>query len=309
MFLSVLMVLGGLFLLYIGSEGFVRGATSLARRTGIKEYAIGATVVAFGTSLPELVTGVYAAYAGRMDISVSNVIGSNIFNIGFALGISAAIFGIKTERQIFHIDIPPLMVSIILFFLLASDGNISRLDGVFLLVSFGAFTFRLLKDRETVDIDEIPKETYSIPVALFVIIIAIVLLHFGARWVVDGGVALARHFGISEWVIGATVVAIGTSTPEIFTSFVALRRGRDELSVGNVIGSNITNIFLVLGAAALTRPLPVSHVALYFDFVSMFFFSILLAFMISDRRVSRESGVWLMLLILAYILGMIKLHR
>ncbi len=308
MLVASLMVIAGLLFLYAGSEGFVKGATSLARRTGIREYAIGATVVAFGTSLPELVTGIYAAYAGKMDISVSNVIGSNIFNIGFALGVSAALFGVKTERQIFHIDIPPLMVSIILLFLLAADGNISRLDGLFLLLSFGAFTFRLLRDRESVDMDEIPKETYSIPVALLIIVVAILLLHLGARWVVGGGVTLARHFGVSEWIIGATVVAIGTSTPEFFTSLAALRHGRDELSVGNVIGSNITNIFLVLGAAALTRPLPVSHVALYFDFVSMFFFSILLAFMISDRRVSRESGVWLVLLMLAYILGMIRLH-
>ncbi len=308
MLLSALMVLAGLLFLYLGAEWFVKGATSLARRTGIPEYAIGATVVAFGTSLPELVTGVYAAYSGKMDISVSNVIGSNIFNIGFALGVSAAFFGVKTERQVFHIDIPPLMVSIILLFLLAADGNISRLDGALLLLSFVAFTFRLLRDRESIDMDEIPRGTYSIPVALIVIVISILVLHIGAKWLVEGGVALAHHFGISEWIIGATIVAIGTSSPEFFTSFAALRHGRDELSVGNIIGSNITNVFLVLGAAALTRPLPVSHVALYFDFVAMFFFSILLAFMISDRRVSRESGVWLVLLIFAYILGMVRLH-
>ncbi len=302
------LVLGGLLLLYLGAEGFVKGATSLARRTGIPEYAIGATVVALGTSLPELVTGIYAAYTGRVDISVSNVIGSNIFNIGFALGISAAFFGVKTERQIFHIDIPPLMVSIILLFLLASDGILSRADGAILLISFAAFTVRLLKDREAIDMEEIPQGTYSIPVALLAIVLSGALLHLGAKWLVDGGVEIAHGIGISEWIIGATVVAIGTSSPEFFTSFAALRHGRDELSVGNIIGSNITNVFLVLGAAAITRPLPVAQVALYFDFVAMFFFSLLLAFMISDRRVSRESGVWLVLLMIAYIIGMVRLH-
>ncbi len=302
------LVLGGLLLLYLGAEGFVKGATSLARRTGIPEYAIGATVVALGTSLPELVTGVYAAYTGRVDISVSNVIGSNIFNIGFALGISAAFFGVKTERQIFHIDIPPLMVSIILLFLLASDGILSRADGAILLISFAAFTVRLLKDREAIDMEEIPQGTYSIPVALLVIVLSGALLHLGAKWLVDGGVEIAHGIGISEWIIGATIVAIGTSSPEFFTSFAALRHGRDELSVGNIIGSNITNVFLVLGAAAITRPLPVAQVALHFDFVAMFFFSLLLAFMISDRRVSRESGVWLVLLMIAYIIGMVRLH-
>ncbi len=308
MVISWILVVVGLFFLYIGAEGFVRGATSLARRTGIPEYAIGATVVAFGTSLPELVTGVYAAYTRRADISVSNVIGSNIFNIGFALGVPAAFFGVKTERQIFHIDIPPLMVSIILLFLLASDGVISRLDGALLVISFIAFTLRLLKDREAIDMEDIPKGTFSIPVALVVIVLSGIILHLGAKYLVNGGVNIAHTIGISEWVIGATVVAIGTSSPEFFTSFAALKHGKDELSVGNIIGSNITNIFLVLGAAALTRPLPVSQVALHFDFVSMFFFSLLLAFMISDRRVSRESGVWLMLLTVAYIIGMIRLH-
>ena len=308
MVVSWILVIAGLFLLYIGAEGFVKGATSLARRTGIPEYAIGATVVAFGTSLPELVTGVYAAYTGRVDISVSNVIGSNIFNIGFALGASAAFFGVKTERQIFHIDIPPLMVSIILLFLLASDGTLSRLDGALLIISFAAFTVRLLRDREAIDVEDIPKGTFSIPVALVVIAVSGLILHLGAKYLVDGGVQIAHTVGISEWVIGATVVAIGTSSPEFFTSFAALRHGRDELSVGNIIGSNITNVFLVLGAAALTRPLPVSQVALHFDFVGMFFFSLLQAFMISDRRISRESGVWLVLLMFAYIMGMVRLH-
>ncbi len=302
------MVSGGLLFLYLGAEGFIRGATSLAKRTGISEYAIGATVVAFGTSLPEFVTGIYAAYTGKMDISVSNVIGSNIFNIGFALAIPAAIFSVKTERQIFHIDIPPLMVSIILFFLLAADGNISRLDGAILILSFIAFTFRLLRKRDNVNIEEIPKGTYSIPVALIVIAIAVVLLDLGAKWLVGGGVNIAHYFGISEWIIGATVVAIGTSSPEFFTSFVALKNHRDELSIGNIIGSNITNVFLVLGAAALTRPLPVASVSLHFDLVAMFLLSLLLAFMVSDRHISRESGVWLFILMVAYILGMMRLH-
>lgn len=309
MLLAWAMVLLGLFFLYIGSEGFIKGATSIAKRTGIPEYAIGATLVALGTSLPELITGIYAAYKGRTDISVSNVIGSNIFNIGFALGIPAAFFSIKTERQIFHIDIPPLFVSIVLFFLLASDGMLTRLDGALLLISFFAFTYRLLRDREAVDIEDLPHGTYSIPLALLVIVISGILLDLGAKSLVNGGVDIAHQIGISEWVIGATIVAIGTSLPEFFTSFVALTHKKDELSVGNIIGSNITNVFLVLGAASLTRPLPVSSISLHFDFVSMFFLSLLLAFMISDRKISKESGIWLILLALGYVLGMMRLHR
>lgn len=308
MIIFCFLVLLGLLLLYLGGEGFVKGATSIAKRTSIPEYAIGATVVALGTSLPELVTGVYAAYTSRTDISVSNVVGSNIFNIGFALGVSAAFFGVKTERQIFHIDIPPLMVSIILLFLLSADGVISKFDGILLLFSFIAFTVRLLRDRETVSIDEFQDTTYSIPIAFLVIVVSGFLLHMGAKWLVEGGVGIAHSLGISEWIIGSTVIAIGTSSPEFFTSFAALRHGNDELAIGNVIGSNITNVFLVLGASAIVRPLAVSQIALHFDFTGMFLFSLLLAFMISDRRVSRESGVWLVLLMLAYIIGMVRLH-
>ncbi len=309
MLLSWILVLLGLFFLYIGAEGFVKGAVSIARRTGIAEYAIGATLVAFGTSLPELAAGVYAAYKGSTDISVSNVVGSNIFNIGLALGLPAAFFSIKTEREIFHLDIPTFFASIILLFLLSFDGTLSRLDGTILLVSFVTFTIYLLRDREVIDIEEIPKDTYSIPISLVIIAISGILLYIGARFLVNGGVHIARNLGVSEWVIGATVVAIGTSAPEFFTSFAALRHNEDELSVGNIIGSNIINIFLALGAASLTRPLPVSHVAIYFDFVSMFFFSLLIAFMLSDRKISQESGVWLLLLLVAYILGMMRMHR
>jgi len=261
---SLLTTAGGLVLLVIGAELLIRGASSLAKRLAIAEIVIGLTVVAFGTSTPEMVVNVFASAEGRNEIVFGNIIGSNIFNILLILGISGLIYPVAVQRNTVWKEIPfSLLATLTLFFLVNDRWDatgtadvLSRADGMVLLLLFTIFvvyTFGLATVEAS---DEFDVRVYSWGISAALIVGGLLLLVAGGRLCVEGAVALARQLNLSEKFIGATVVAAGTSLPELATSAIAAYRKHSDIAVGNVVGSNIFNILAILGVSAVIRPAP-----------------------------------------------------
>ncbi len=256
-------MLGGLVLLAAGAEGLVRGSSALALRLGVTPLVIGLTVVAFGTGSPELFVSVEAAYRGEGGIALGNVVGSNISNVALILGLSALARPMKVRSELIKREVPLMIVVTLLLCLLLLDGTLSRVEGLVLVVgsvAYTAFTYVAAKrDRSKAVADEFkealtgPRRAAWVDVALVVAGFALLLV--GARLLLAGATAVAAQFGVSQVVIGLTIVAIGTSLPELATSFVASLRGEADVAFGNAIGSNVLNILLVLGVAALIRPI------------------------------------------------------
>jgi cation:H+ antiporter len=272
--------LAGLVLLVLGAESLVRGASKLASSLGVPPLVVGLTVVAYGTSTPEIAVSVQAALGGQADIAVGNVVGSNIFNVLFILGLSAIIAPLVVSRQLVWIDVPIMIGISVLLLLMALDGRVSRLEGGVLALGIAGYTVFLIRQarREKAAAREASaagggEEAPPVSaVRMWVVNLAYVaaglgLLVLGARWFVDASVAIARLMGVSELVIALTIVAAGTSMPEVATSIIASIRGERDIAVGNVVGSNIYNILAVLGLAALISPdgVAVAPAALSFD--------------------------------------------
>jgi cation:H+ antiporter len=271
---ALILLCAGLVLLVTGAELLVRGASRLAAALGIPQLVIGLTVVAFGTSAPELAVSVRSALAGQADLALGNVVGSNIFNVLVILGISALAAPLVVSRRVVRLDVPIMIAASVLLLLLAMDGGIGRGEGVLLLAGIAGYTLFLLRwqRRDTVDAagPATPAGPPGMPAVLRQGALAaggLVLLVIGSRWLVAGATAIADGWGVSDLVIGLTVVAAGTSLPELATSVVATIRGQRDIAVGNVVGSNIFNILAVLGASALVAPagLRVVPAALAFD--------------------------------------------
>lgn len=307
MTLTLLMVLAGLALLVAGAELLVRGASTLALAFGMPSLIIGLTVVAFGTSAPELAVSLKASLAGQSDISVGNVIGSNTFNVLLILGISAAIVPLAVSSQLVRLDVPIMIGASGLAWLMAANGVIGRLEGVVLLAGIVGYTAMLIwlgkRQGNAVALaePEAPKrEAASIRrliVPSLMVVAGLVLLVLGAGWLVEGAVELARVLGVSELMIGLTIVAAGTSLPELATSVVASIRGERDIAVGNIVGSNIFNILAVLGAAATVAPdgVAVSPAMLRFDMPVMLAVALVcLPVFFTGGRISRLEGVLLL---------------
>jgi len=249
----------GLALLVVGAEFLVRGAASAARSLGISPLVIGLTVVSIGTSAPELVTGLVAAARGEAGIVVGNVVGSNLFNVLVILGAAAIIAPVTVNRKLVRLDVPLMVVLSVAVWALASDGIVSRWDGGLLVV--GALVYTILTVRanrgSAPELDDQFSEGLNLPSPsrhlgrdLGLVVAGIGLLVWGADWLVDGATGIARALGVSELVIGLTLVAAGTSLPELATSVVAALRRHADIAVGNVVGSNIFNLLAVLGASS-----------------------------------------------------------
>lgn len=277
---TILWLVIGLVVLVVGAEGLVRGASRLAAMAGIPALVIGLTIVAFGTSAPELAVSVTSAWNGQADIALGNVVGSNIFNILFILGVSALIAPLLVAQQLIRIDVPIMIGVSVLLLLLGLDGHIGRGEGILLFAGILAYTaFQVVQARRERNkaVQAEYEQEYHAPavrrrgleIATDVAFVAggLVLLVLGARWLVESSVAIATAFGVSELVIGLTIVAAGTSLPEVATSVIASIRGERDIAVGNVVGSNIFNILAVLGLAATAGPsgIAVSQEALQFD--------------------------------------------
>ncbi|HHY53962.1 MAG TPA: calcium/sodium antiporter, partial [Chloroflexi bacterium] len=306
MWITILLLVGGLITLVIGAEILVRGASRLAAALGISPLVIGLTIVAFGTSSPEMAVSIQSAISGQVDIAIGNVVGSNIFNILFILGLSAVIVPLVVAEQLVRLDVPLMIGISVLVWVLSFNGFIEQWEGIVLFASLIAYTIFLIVQsrREKGKAIEAEYETeYALHEprtgrrALLNISMAVsglVLLVFGARWFVDGAVELARNLGMSELIIGLTIVAAGTSMPEVATSLVAAIRGERDIAVGNVVGSNIFNILAVLGLSALASPagLPVASGMLTIDMPFMVAVAIAcLPIFLTGHTIARWEGV------------------
>ena len=273
---TFVLFVGGGVLLVAGAELLVRGASRLAMGLGISPLVVGLTVVAFGTGSPELAVTIRSAYGGDTDLALGNVVGSNIFNVLFILGVSALIVPLVVAQPLVRRDVPLMIATAIVALLLGLDGRIGRLDGLFLSSATIVYTLFLIRQsrRDPPEVRAEYEEAFSgrhgAPRPLLNVGLAavgIALLVWGARWLVDAAVSTATLLGVSELVIGLTVVAAGTSLPEVATSVLAAFRGERDIAVGNVIGSNIFNILTVLGLAGIVAPegVRVAPGALTFD--------------------------------------------
>jgi len=256
--LDLLKILVGLILLYYGGDFLVTGSVLLARFLKISPFVIGATVIAFGTSAPELAVAILAVLDGSPELAMGNVIGSNIANIGLVLGITALIAPIAISKDRLKSEFPPLLITTILILLFAWDLKVFRSEGVVLLILLIIYIWRSFNKEEnfsseTKEIDQsIEKNHINHFILTFVGLVALI---GGAKLLVSGGVSIARMMGISEWFIGITIIAIGTSLPEIVSSVIAARRGHSEMAIGNIFGSNILNFLMVLGITCTLHPL------------------------------------------------------
>lgn len=265
---------GGALFLYLGGEFLVKGASRTARKLGMTPMAVGLTIVAFGTSLPELVVSLVAALEGRAAIAIGNVVGSNIANVGLIVGLSGALFAVMFGGKQFMKDLH-LMIGVSLFFIVVIlDGVVARWEGFVLFSGIVIYTFyRILMGR----VDGVSDvHSGSLWGNLFKVALGIAGLALGASMFVDGAVQMARAIGVSELAIGLTIVAVGTSLPELATSTVAAFRKQSEISVGNILGSNLFNLMGVVGTVSLVRPIQVDREILVFELPVMILFSLVL---------------------------------
>ena len=306
-------------MLVAGAELLVRGASRLAAYVGIPPLIIGLTVVAYGTSSPEMAVSVKSGLQGNADIAVGNVVGSNIFNVMFILGISAMITPLLVSRQLIKLDVPLMILVSILAFLFGMNGVISRSEGVILFLGILLYTIFLIflsRKERIVSGDEFTRE-YGYkgrkPLVqwlfnLLLIVVGLIMLVYGAQLLVDGSISLARIMGVSDIVIGLTIVAAGTSLPEVATSVIASFKGERDIAVGNVVGSNIFNILGVLGMTAMVSPagIPVAPAVLTFDLPVMLAVALAcLPIFFTGGVISRWEGVLFFGYYIAYTLYLI----
>lgn len=261
---TIIILILSLAVLIAGAEALVRGAASLARRMGISALVVGLTVVAFGTSAPELFVNIYSAFRGSSDIAIGNVIGSNIANILLILGIAAAIAPLRVQRNTTWKEIPLALLAVVLVYLMGNDAlfdnvhfnALTRTDGFALMAIFAIFMYYIVSIAKSGNNGAEEIRTYSPALSVVLILAGLAGLVWGGKLLVDNAVMLARAAGMSEALIGLTIVAVGTSLPELATSVIAALHKQDDIAVGNIVGSNIFNVFWILGATSLILPLP-----------------------------------------------------
>lgn len=261
----------GLVMLLLGAEGVVRGGSGLARRLGVSPLLIGLTIVALGTSAPELVVSATAAKFGDPEIALGNVLGSNIMNILIVLGITGLLRPMRVSRGILEQDLPILFVVTTILWMTSSESGIGAFEAAIMLLLIPAYLVRLYqREKNTHHLETQVEEELGAPlhpvIGLIAIAGGVALLVFGGRWVVDSGIIIAGALGIPERVVAITLVAFGTSAPELATSVMAAFRGKADLAIGNAVGSNFLNLYLVLGVSATITNLPVARGALLLDF-------------------------------------------
>jgi len=312
--MTIVLFIAGLVLLVAGAELLVRGASRLAAAFGMSPLVIGLTVVAFGTSAPEIAISVGASLKGQTDVAVGNVVGSNIFNVLFILGASALIVPLAVARQVIRQEVPVMIGASLLLLALILDGSLDRLDGTLLtLLVFAYLAFLVVQSRREAQAaadravrgaaPERKAQAAGLPLQVALIVGGLVALVFGARMLVEAAVDFARALGVSELVIGLTIVAAGTSLPEVAASITAALRGERDMAVGNVVGSNILNILACLGLASLVSPAPlaIAPSVLNFDIWVMLAAALAcLPVLVTGREIARWEGAILVGYYLAY---------
>lgn len=313
-FVTFILFVAGIGLLLVGAEGLVRGASRLAITVGVSPLVVGLTVVAFGTSAPELAVSVSSAIAGDADIGVGNVVGSNVFNVLLILGLAATIGPLVVSQQIVRIEVPLLILVSLVFYGFAANGNISTLEGCVLTAGIVVYTVWAIwrSRRETREVRAEYAAEFSghrlavreLATDVVLVVVGLAMLVLGSEWFVNGAVELAETLGVSELVIGLTVVAAGTSMPEIATSVLASIRGERDIAVGNVIGSNLFNLLMVMGVTSVVADggIEVADAALRFDIPVMIAVAVAcLPVFWRGYRIERWEGVVFLLYCIAYV--------
>lgn len=309
----LLLVIGFLFLIK-GADVFVEGASSIANKFNVPPMLIGLTIVAMGTSAPEAAVSITSSIAGQNDMSIANVVGSNFFNILMVLGVSALISKLPVEKDTIKKDTPFLILVSILLLVLGFNGKLDRFDGVILLTVFALFLFNMIKSsinsnsngtssngEVAIAIETETSNSISMPKTIMLCAIGAIGIVIGGDLVVDSATKIAKSVGMSDNLVGLTIVAFGTSLPEFVTSIIAVKKGETEIAIGNVIGSNIFNILLVLGLAALINPMTISSIALI-DIVFMVAITILLyLFMKKENSLIKSHGILFIFLYALYM--------
>jgi len=317
--MEYILLVSGIAFLVKGAHYLVEGASSLAKKLGMSTLVIGLTIVAFGTSTPELLVNIFASINGSTGVAFGNIIGSNVANILLVLGVVAIIAPIKVKSSTIWKEIPFALLAVVVLFVASNQVFIdkinieilTRVSGLLMLGFFGIFIYYALgmartsrADLESQKKDIEKRDNYTI---LFLITIGLAGLYLGGKWTVDGAILLAENFGLSEFLISATIIAIGTSLPELATGFVAAKKGDIDLAVGNTVGSNIFNIFWILGITAIISPIAIpDHINT--DIIILFFVTLFLFFTIflqKDKTLSRKEGIMFLLLYVVYIIFLI----
>lgn len=305
--INLILLLIGLGLVVLGADRLVNGASSIARRAGISEFVIGLTIVGFGTSCPELVVSLTGAIEGNSDISVGNVVGSNIFNALFILGLTALVLPVGMIDKNRRIDIPITLVVTILLVVLGITGSmsgpvISRWEGVVMLLVFSVYLFYCFKSDSKDEFSETQQATLSFPKAIALTLTGLAGLIFGGDLFVDSATALARQIGVSDKFIAVTILAGGTSLPELATSLTAAIKGKEQLALGNILGSNVFNAMLILGLSSIITPLSFASMTVV-DIAALVLSSVLLliwAYTGRRNRIDRREGAAMLLCYVAY---------
>ena len=302
--LSAVLLLIGLVMLCFGGNWLVSGGVAIAKKFRISNLVIGMTIVAFGTSSPELAASIAAA-GDHSAIILGNIIGSNIANVGMVIGVAAILTPLAVQKSVLQKEIPIMLGVFALLILLSIDGEISPYDGILLLIGlcvFAAYTFRnALKQREKSKDDSDSSKNNIYLKSIGLIGIGIIVLYIGAILTVDNAVVIATEFGLSEKIIGLTVIAIGTSLPELITSVIAIRKGHSDIGIGNIIGSNIYNVLMIMGVGASLGGVLITA-DVYVDYAIMIIFSISLLIGLKTQIINRTMGV---ILAAGYILYLI----
>ena len=303
--ISSVLTMVGLVMLCFGGNWLVSGGVAIAKKFRISSLVIGMTIVAYGTSTPELAASIAAA-GEHSAIILGNIVGSNIANIGMVIGVSAILIPIAVGRSVLRKEIPIMLGVSFLLILVSLDGELSQYDGILFLVGLGIFAIFTYKDamkhREKNPETIIEDKRNVYPKSIGLIALGIVLLYVGAYLTVENSVILAKEFGLSEKIIGLTVIAIGTSLPELITSVIAIRKGHTDIGVGNIIGSNIYNILMIMGVGATLGGVLITS-DVYVDYAIMILFSLSLFIALKTKVIGKVAGIILVMGYVAYLIS------
>ena len=320
MAIQLLLLVLGFVMLVKGADLFVDGASGVATKFGIPQLVIGLTIVAMGTSAPEAAVSITAAFAGNADITIGNIVGSNILNILIILGISSLVYPLAVQKSTLTVDIPVVLFATAVLYLLGFDGKISRVDGIIMLVVFIAYLAYLFgvakKEKSAIDrekageitvnsqSDEVAAKDISLLKAILFTLIGLVLVVGGSNFVVNSATAIAKALGLSQRFIGLTIVALGTSLPELFTSVTAAMKKNSDIAIGNIVGSNIFNILFIVGLSGVVIPVPFAQAFRFDTIISGIAAAALLAFCLPKKKLPRFAGV---IMLVCYAIYFVKI--
>lgn len=313
MAIQLLLLVAGFVMLVKGADLFVDGASGIATKFGIPQLVIGLTIVAMGTSAPEAAVSITAAFADNADITIGNIVGSNILNILIILGISALVYPLAIQKSTLIVDIPVVLLATAVLYLLGFDDKISRIDGIIMLVVFAAYLSYLfigakkeasLQKAENTDAEENAAKEISLLKASIFTVIGLALIIGGSNFVVNSATAIATALGLSQRFIGLTIVALGTSLPELFTSVTAALKKNSDIAIGNIVGSNIFNILFIVGLSGLIIPVPFAEEFRFDTIISGAAAILLLLFCLPKKKLPRFAGA---IMLLSYVLYFMKI--